>query len=458
MFATGHTQHPRDRRHDRPTVIDGLAKPPVLRRATIRAGCAAYLLLIAYGTLGPFRSADGPWLSPPAAWHWLPPATPLCLAHYDDLFTNVLIYIPVGIALALLVRRRGGGWAAEITVAMYLAVAVSYATELLQQFMPTRVSDRTDLIVNTSAALFGCLIAPRCQRAIRHWHELAFWSWRTRPWLVLAWLDVAFTFLLMTVPWDLTWPSLEKQWDRELDLLDFRRFAAFTLLGFVTTMAMIERVGRGGRACGEAVKRVFVCAVMFEAAQILLKSHACGLLDISTGFAGGLVGCGAARWLTGMGMRIGVAPSARARVLATLGLLAIVGAVLCAGLAKARPEFVGPYGANVLWLPFQNEFFEPFDRVLTSVAESLFLYGALTVVCLYVTAGRGRTAALMLLGGLVGTVELAQMHFLGGTADVTPVVLAVVAWLVTTRCWDSLDPRGPCPERDPQTRPTLLAH
>ncbi|MFQ5805265.1 MAG: VanZ family protein [Phycisphaerae bacterium] len=457
MDSAGRNQLPRDRHGDERRVIDGLVKPAVLRRSTIRAACVVWLTLVVYGTLGPLGTGDGQWLSPVDEWRWIPPSYPIRLSSYNDVFTNALVYIPVGVALALLVRRRGGTRVLELALAAFLSIALSYVTELLQQFMPPRSSDWNDLVVNSSAALFGCLIAPRAQNAIRRGHELTVWHWRSRPWLVLAWLMTGFTFVLMTIPWDLTWPSIEMQWERDFDLLDFRRFAVFALLGFLITMAMVERLGPRAQAIGEALKRIFVCGVLFEACQIPLKSHACGLLDISTAFFGGMTGCGAARWLTRLGPVSAGDLSAARRTLATLALLGMVTFALIAGVSRIEASGLNPYGPSVRWLPFQFQFLKPFDRVVTGAVESLFLYSSLTTLCLYLTRGHGRCVALLLLMGLVGVVETAQVHFLRGTADVTPLLLAVVAWLITIRCWKAflLQPRRPPHDQPARASPVV---
>ncbi len=455
MSVVGHNQLPRDRHSDQRPLIDGQLKPAVLRRSTVRAACVVWLTLVIYATLGPFGHGSGQWLAPVETWRWIPPAHPISYNSYTDIFTNVLVYVPVGIALALLVRRRGGVKSLEFAFAGFLSIALSYVTELLQQFVPARCSDWNDLVVNSSAALFGCLIAPRAQTAIRRGHELTLRSWRARPWLVLAWLMTGLTALLMTMPWDLYWPSIEAEWYRGFDLLDFRRFAAFVLLGFLITMAMIERLGPCAQAAGEAVQRIFVCGVLFEAAQIFLRSHACGLLDISTALFGGMVGYGAARWLTGLGLSSRGLPSATRRRLASLALLVLVGFALVVGLSGVNAPGLNRSGPHVLWLPFQSQFLTPFDRVLTDAVASLFLYSSLTVLCLYVTLGRGRWVALLLLAGLVGVVETAQMHFFRGSADVTPLLLAVAAWVITIRCWKAFTPRPLHPAQQACPGPTL---
>lgn len=454
MFTPPSNPHPRDRHADlsalagklptapdRGVGADGLVKPAILRRSTIRFICIIWLALVAYGTLGPLGYGSGQWIVPVENWSWIPPTYPISYNSYNDIFTNVLVYIPVGIALALLLRRRGGVRGLALFLAMFLAVTLSYVTELLQQYMPARCYDRGDLVVNSVAALLGCLVAPRAQNAIRRGHEYAYDHWRSHPWLLLAWVMTAVTLALMTLPWDFYKPSIELEYYRDFDLLDFRRFAAFLLLGFLIAMAMIERHGPRPHALSEALKRVFVCGVFFEAAQIFLRSHACGLLDISTAFFGGLVGLGVAQWLTGMSLTKDGMPTAMRRWLATVALFGLVLFGLVMGMSDANMPQKDTHDLEVHWCPFQVQFLESFDRVIISAAETLFLCATITMLCLYLTRGRGRGVALLLLLGMIGVVEMVQALSLGGQADITPLLLAFAAWLLTVRCWNAFVPR-----------------
>lgn len=461
MFTPSSNPYPRDRRTDWSASANRLAstagaskapvKPAVLRRSTLRAMCIIWLGLVIYGTLGPlgYPGNEGfagewivpRWLAPVEDWSWFPPGHVVNYDRYNDVFTNVLVYVPVGVALALLVRRRGGVRGLELLLAMSLAAGLSYTTELLQQYMPARCCDRGDLLVNSGAALLGCLIAPYAQRLIRLGHAYAYERWQTRPWLVLAWVMTGVTLVSMTLPWDLYWPSVELEFGRRLDPLDLRRFGTFVLLGFLIAMAMTEQYGRRGSAVGEAVQRIFVCGVLFESAQIFIKSHSCALLDMGTAFLGGLVGAGLAWWLVGTSLAGGGAPRAARRALATLALFGLILFGLTAELSGSDVSHAHLRGPELLWSPFQAQFLEPFDRALIAVAESLLLYGTIAMLCLYLTAGRGRRATLLLLLGMVGVAETGQILTSGAMADVTPLIMAVAAWLVAVRCWDAFQPR-----------------
>jgi len=439
MAASEHNRRPLDRRDDTFHAAAGRFKPPILRRGTLHTLCLASLALIVYGTLGPLGLRGGPWLTAPEDWHWLPGMEP---TSRNDLITNVLVYIPVGVALRLLLRRRGHAGVGDLSLALVLAVGLSYVTELLQQCMPARSSSLVDVIVNSCAALMGCIAAPSLQRIARRLHQMAFWHWQEHPWYAVAWAMTALTAYLMMFPLDLTWPAIETDPYRQLDLLDFRRAAAFGMLGFAITMAMIERIGPGREAIGEAVKRIFVCGVLLEFTQIFIESHACSLLEIGTALFGGIAGCGAARWLAGVRVEKSDWLSRGRRAFALVLLLATLGFSLVSGVLDGGAGQGGSIGVRVLWVPLQTQFLQPFDRVVIETAESLFVYASLTMLCLYLTSGDGRRLALLLLAGLVGVVQGVRVLFLREAVDVTPVLIALVAWVVTVRCWRAFLPRG----------------
>jgi hypothetical protein len=156
---------------DWPVSLDGVTKPPVLGRRTLRVLCLVCLGAIVYGTLGPVDASRGAWIAKPGSWNWMP-----AWRHSDvnDVATNFAVYVPAGIALRLLVRRRGRTSVADFALAMVLAVGLSYLTELLQQVMPARSSSLTDVLVDTLGACAGCLYAVRVQQAARHVHALMF--------------------------------------------------------------------------------------------------------------------------------------------------------------------------------------------------------------------------------------------------------------------------------------------
>jgi len=73
-----------------------------------------------------------------------------------DMFNNVLLYIPLGFALAL-VLERGLGRVGAVVVATTLGAALSLTLELLQASIAPRVPSLTDLSLNAVGAATGAI-------------------------------------------------------------------------------------------------------------------------------------------------------------------------------------------------------------------------------------------------------------------------------------------------------------
>lgn len=466
-----------DRAGDRPVAPAGLPKPPVLRRATLRALCGACLAAILYGTLGPIGNGDRPWRAPVAEWRWVPPQR-----HTDanDIATNVAVYVPAGVALRLLVRRRGrAGWP-DLLLGTGLAAALSYATELLQQALPARSSNLTDFYINSAAAFAGAVLAVPLQRAARHVHALLFLGLRgsSRPWSLMAWLAAAAAAVLMTMPWTLRRPRAGWGFGQPLDPADAQALAAFALVGWLAAGARLTRGMRRGTALLGAFVWTALIAALLEAAQVALAAHVCSVRDALVAAGGGLIGCLAAAGTfrctparsTGApepgsptrappapappGRRAGAPASAASGVhLPGRGLprLALAGLALAlACIASRGLSGPGPIGGLrgeplVQWVPFRAQFAAPFEAMTADVFEHLVLYAAATLLCLFMTQGRGRAAALLLLLGTVVVLELLRAFLAGRLADTTGPLLALLAWLLTTRLWRALRPPARAP-------------
>ncbi|MEW6250634.1 MAG: VanZ family protein, partial [Planctomycetota bacterium] len=146
-------------------------KPPVLRRRTVCLLSATCLVGTIYGTLGPLGLGEHAWIADAGTWQWRLPSTPSDAA---DVLANALVYLPAGLSLRLLCRRRGcAGWR-DLVLSTLAASLLSYVTELCQQCMPARVASLTDWQVNTAAAFAGALFAVHVQRAARGLHAMLF--------------------------------------------------------------------------------------------------------------------------------------------------------------------------------------------------------------------------------------------------------------------------------------------
>lgn len=115
----------------------------------------AYLLIIAYASLQPFRD----WRFPPdEILRFLIAPWPRYVT-LADILINLVAYAPFGFLLALGLKTRTGAPAA-VMIATLLAAMLSLAMESAQMFLPARIASSVDLLTNSAGALFGALAAP----------------------------------------------------------------------------------------------------------------------------------------------------------------------------------------------------------------------------------------------------------------------------------------------------------
>ncbi|MCG3137225.1 MAG: hypothetical protein HJJLKODD_01068 [Phycisphaerae bacterium] len=76
-----------------------------------------------------------------------------------DLVQNVLLYVPLGLAAGLALRRRRIRWRYSTLLALLMALMLSASAEAIQRFLPGRVSSSLDLLYNGSGTLVGVFIA-----------------------------------------------------------------------------------------------------------------------------------------------------------------------------------------------------------------------------------------------------------------------------------------------------------
>lgn len=138
-----------------------------------RSLALAYLLLVAYASVYPvvtWRDNGSPlfdFLSAPWPRYW----TGL------DLGLNVVGYLPLGFLLtsAFTARLKPGRAA---LLAFFLSAALSFAVEVLQNYLPSRVSSNLDLATNTLGAFLGVLAGLRWGGALQVGGAVHRWRMR----------------------------------------------------------------------------------------------------------------------------------------------------------------------------------------------------------------------------------------------------------------------------------------
>lgn len=117
---------------------------------------AAYALLVLYASLYPFsgwRWPPGQELATLVALNWPP------WRNDFDSWSNWLGYLPLGALLQVGARRSGVRALPALALALVLPAALSYTTEVLQQFLPGRHPSLKDWALNTGGAASGVALA-----------------------------------------------------------------------------------------------------------------------------------------------------------------------------------------------------------------------------------------------------------------------------------------------------------
>jgi VanZ family protein len=132
---------------------------------------AVFIGLVVYASLYPF--ADWRWPAGAGVGELLV----LPMPHYRlrfDIWANFVGYMPMGGLLYLAgVRSRGRPWLVWVG-AVLLPAGVSYAMEVTQQFLPTRVPSLLDWWLNAGGGAVGATVAALLHRLslIDHWQRV----------------------------------------------------------------------------------------------------------------------------------------------------------------------------------------------------------------------------------------------------------------------------------------------
>ena len=114
-----------------------------------------YAALIAYASLYPFV----PWRVPGVPLlGFLTLPWPRYWTGFD-LVANLLGYVPLGAIVFGAWVRRGGQARAALAIALGAGIGLSFAMELLQNFLPNRVASNLDLATNALGTLLGAVLA-----------------------------------------------------------------------------------------------------------------------------------------------------------------------------------------------------------------------------------------------------------------------------------------------------------
>lgn len=372
-------------------------KPPVLRRGTITIIAIGGILAIVYGTLVPFnfdldRPIDG--------------SLPLLAPTGGDGLANVLVYVPMGIFLRLLIRRRGTTWLGECGLALLLACGTSYIAEVLQALLPSRVPSLTDTICNGCGAMIGIALAPAFQRRLRTFHARLYVLMRVRPFAAAAACATLFIGVYALAPFDLR-PApghvmgglarLQASWQGGVEMgydlpmaqvLDkWAAAGTYGLLAFLLVFAGRETDWPHGRCLWHAWSRSIAMVVAIEGLQLFTGSHVADWRDIELAMLFVTIGCAAGLVLLRLRPLAYRDPAGWSNTAWPLVAAVVGGWVLVATLQSVSgSQAAGAAG----WLPVMGSFNRSWDALVASYVAGLINYGLLAGLFVLWCRGRQR--------------------------------------------------------------------
>jgi len=436
-----------------------------------RRGCFAllYIWFAAYSTLLPF---DFHWANGHRNLASLADTFRLHATEDNptDFVLNILLYIPLGAAVALAVQHRIRRWYVSMPAGFLAGALLAVAVEFIQLFSSSRVGSTTDMLTNSGGALIGCFAAPAIGIILRHLRRRRREVMATQPlWHLATWAAAALV-LCGLVPFDVR-EDLGQIWEglRSAHFRPFWQFAAraseLPEAGWTPAAFWVDFAGDAGAfllfgamlalaATAEArltwPAAVFIAlwcgiglAVLIETSQILIASRGFDTTDIVAAAAGTVVGAMAGawigrtaarrRWTWGGPQRLIGAPLLAAACLGQVGYLVAQG---------LEPFEFRPFPrGDVLWSAIGLVPFGAYTAHLTPalVAEfvlKLVRYALLGVVLMILLArlssgGRGAfrrhlAAVIAAAMGISAAIEVAQLSIPGRYGDVTDVAIAAM--------------------------------
>lgn len=408
-------------------------------------------LLVLAGSLSPFtfdlaaaRASRGVGLG---AIGWPPSA-------YGDLITNIVVYLPVGAALFLWLRRRFRAWPA-LVMAGALGGVTSLLAETLQTCVPVRTASWIDVVVNAIGTLCGAAIAPAVSPMVRAATHRIREGIARRPMSTTA-SALAVGLLVMGIcPFDFvtTTAALHTSLARSrwfpfdtalggagagglttVGVSALGVAGVFAALGFFVALGAREAGQPRRRAGALSLVHVALLAVLIETVQIFVVSRSLDvgevLLDICVGALGVCLAIYAVDGPSRSGW-VGRPAALLHPLLVGPALILQVGYHLLHAAAPSQPSAVHSAGAVLLWVPFSAYYGPPSTSVMSHVLSVWIAFALLALTIALLTRRLGPRACWWVAAGAVLAVaaccEVIQFARAVRTPDLTDPLMALAA-------------------------------
>jgi len=385
----------------------------------------------------------------------------------EDYVTNLLIYIPLGMALVWARRLTRLSSPTRLVATLAIGTIVSTTAEVLQTGIAIRVASWTDVLLNVAGTACGAMLGLVLYQAARRAVPALRARIAARPLTTIATVLGLGLFLFSLAPFDFVTNSAQlhaafnrAQWGHFNLAVGLSKTAPwstiigkvsvaawFALLGYFAALANREMGRHPVIALASALKHVFVLAAVIEIMQVFTRSHVFALTDITLHGAAALVGAWAATFLIDAPIRSGW--RLRPELVMPTKLLALAG--MCQIVALAMPSLLkAGFSQSMLslsgvgCLPFESLWRGSMTGAAMDVASTVLQYGALALTFAIVLRRAHLPHAWLIVGGFVTlfALVLAAIQSAAPTTglDLTAPILALLATAVVARGYPALRP------------------
>jgi len=358
---------------------------------------ALILLVIVYGSLYPFEFHEpnggvGALTTLILTWN-VPPAG------LGDLGANVLLYFPLGFFGVLSVRagKRIGN---RLIPTILLGFALCVTMELIQYYDAGRVTNFSDVYLNTSGTALGAVAGLIVGTDFRWPYARKAFAAPVPCLLFVAWLAYR---LFPYVPTT----DLHKYWDAlkpivltpSLPLYDFFRYTVMWL----TISHIIEAI------VGQNRSRVLIPIMVAGtfAAKIMIVTKVLTVAEI----LGAILAF--ALWVMALRMSVRIRFAAAAVLLAALVIA-----------ERLEPFYFTPFENHFGWIPFLSLMEGSLEVNIQSFLEKFFLYGSL--MWLLTASGMRLSGAAILVSATLFVTSMVEVYLPNRSAEITDAVMALL--------------------------------
>ncbi len=387
----------------------------------------------------------------------------------EDVITNIVVYLPLGLALIWCGLARRANPIVRIAIATCVGTLLSVVAETLQVGLSARVTSLTDVVLNIFGTTLGAMFAVIFSATVLTSPQRLRDALASRPFATTAWVLTIGLMIYGLAPLNFVTNTAElhesfrqARWSlvtpRSIDLADppFRALAHeisgaawFGLLAFVMSLGHRERQRSALSATISAIMHGMTVAILIELLQLFSRVHTFDIASLVLRSSMAVFGawCAIVAWklttLTDLDQRV------RDRI--RFGALAVLATfeVVVILLFTLRPTLLSlNLGAlePVAWIPFESLWHRPFSIAVAEALQTVATFGALSLTLGIALRYVGFNSPWALAGSVVvvfaGVVELIGCFTLSHSGDATGPVLAVVAVILTKAAYESLFPQA----------------